>query len=57
MLVSQLTEAELTDDIIDRLLYAGLVDICEGIQRARNEALNIINCVQNGVFPDFEILS
>ncbi|MBR6627811.1 MAG: hypothetical protein IKL04_07540 [Lachnospiraceae bacterium] len=57
MLVSQLTEAELTDDIIDRLLYAGLVDTCEGIQRARNEALNIINCVQNGVFPDFEILS
>ncbi len=29
MLVSQLTEAELTDDIIDRLLYAGLVDTGE----------------------------
>ena len=27
----------------------------EGIGRAKAEALNIINCVNNGVIPDFEI--
>lgn len=27
----------------------------EGIDRAKKEALNIIQCVNNGVFPDFEI--
>ncbi len=27
----------------------------EGIERAKNEAMNILRCVQNGVFPDFEI--
>ena len=27
----------------------------DGIQRAKDEAMNIIRCVQNGVIPDFEI--
>lgn len=27
----------------------------KGIDRAKNEALNIISCVNNGVIPDFEI--
>ena len=27
----------------------------EGIKRARGEAVKIINCVKNGLFPDFEI--
>lgn len=27
----------------------------EGIDRAKAEALNIVNCVNNGVIPDFEI--
>ena len=27
----------------------------KGIERAKAEALNIVNCVKNGVFPDFEI--
>lgn len=27
----------------------------EGIERAKGEAMNIIRCVHNGVFPDFEI--
>ena len=26
-----------------------------GIQRAKGEVMNIVRCVQNGVFPDFEI--
>lgn len=27
----------------------------EGIDRVKNEALNIVRCVNNGVIPDFEI--
>ncbi len=27
----------------------------EGVERAKKEALNIVNCVKNGVIPDFEI--
>lgn len=27
----------------------------EGRERAKTEALNIVKCVTNGVFPDFEI--
>lgn len=27
----------------------------EGVERAKGEALNIVNCVKNGVIPDFEI--
>lgn len=27
----------------------------KGIDRAKAEALNIVSCVNNGVFPDFEI--
>ena len=27
----------------------------KGIERAKNEALNIVRCVKNGVIPDFEI--
>lgn len=27
----------------------------EGIDRVKKEALNIVKCVNNGVFPDFEI--
>lgn len=27
----------------------------EGIERAKAEAMNIVRCVNNGVFPDFEI--
>ncbi len=27
----------------------------EGIDRAKEEALNIVRCVNNKVFPDFEI--
>lgn len=26
-----------------------------GVKRVRDEVFNIVNCVQNGVFPDFEI--
>ncbi|MCH5339911.1 MAG: YdcF family protein [Acetatifactor sp.] len=26
-----------------------------GIKRARDEVFNIVNCIKNGVFPDFEI--
>jgi len=27
----------------------------EGFQRTKDEAINLINCARNGVFPDFEI--
>lgn len=31
------------------------MDTPAGIERARGEAMNIVRCVQNGLFPDFEI--
>ena len=31
------------------------MDTPEGTQRAKDEAMNLIQCVRNGVFPDFDI--